>query len=416
MLKKASVLLVPALAFACSSADVTTPDKGGGGGTGKADGISASDDPNQLIDNATFRFGDVVNTGDVGVLYGTDDDHIPYPDTYWAFVNEGVDWDWTGSGSPVDKYMSIADPDHTADAKAWEHTNHGNGVPGVADWFGHCPGWTAASMLNAPIQHAVDAKSDGNGGITSCNAGDTGCVHFEIGDINALMAEVYVDATSKFIGGRCDTKASDIQRDSSGRIVRNGGGCQGLNAGALMVVMANVMGYQQKAFAIDAQNDANTDQIWNQPAYRYMVNRFETLTEAEAANLVVHGTKDGDQTHYQWNDAAKGWALVDVSLSWVSEHGPNPDVYSGADSTRTTRMVAVIELDDVSSNLDSKVIGGEYVDDPSVGADRLTVPPFVWMATDAGPEDVPTWANGNSHNPYLKPSLVKQLIALGQAQ
>jgi transglutaminase elicitor len=419
MLKLVSrTLLSAALLAGCSGSDepmTTQPAKVKGQYNGKADGFTPNEDPNRLLSDATFRFIDVVNTGDVGALYGTPNDSIPYPDTYWAMVNEGIDWNWTGSSSPLEKYMGLTDPDHTSDAKGWEHTNHGAGVPGVADWFGHCPGWTAAAMLNSPIKHAVDARRDDQGNLVACDAGSAGCVHFEIGDINALEAEVYVDADSKFIGARCDTKPSDIPRDEFGRIARNGTGCKGLNAGALMVVMANVMGFGGRAFAIDAQNRFNTDQIWNQPAYRYTVNRFETLTEAQAANLVAHGTKTGDQTKYRWNPASKGWAFVDVSLQWITEHGPNVEPFSGADSTKVTRMVAVIELDDVSSNGDAKVIGGEYLDDPSVGADRLTVPPFVWMATDAGPENLPEWVNGNSHNPYVKPSLVKQLIALGQS-
>src|SRR6185312_7644266 len=150
-------------------------------------------------------------------------------------------------------------------------------LPGVEGWFGHCPGWTGSAMLNAPLQHAISVKSDGNGGVTACNDGDTGCTKFEIADVNALMAEDYVDADSKFIGNRCDTKPSDIKRDANGRIVRNGGGCQGLNPGSLLVVLGYQMKNQHKAMAIDAQSDFNTDQIWNQPAYRYKVYRYETL-------------------------------------------------------------------------------------------------------------------------------------------
>jgi hypothetical protein len=374
--------------------------------------IGSNENPNDIVDNASHVLGDVITADDVGKSFGTDDAHIPYPDTYWPFVDQGVDANWNGDSSPLDKYFAVTDPSKAMDGKNWEHANHGKDVPGVAGWWGHCPGWTGAAMTNAPILHPVFAKSDGQGGIVTCNQGDAGCVKFEIGDINALEAEIYVDANSSFIGGRCDTKPSDIKRDANGRILT--GGCQGVNPGTLLMVAAGMMKKRQAAFAIDAQNDFNTDQIWNQPAYRYHVYRFQMLSEAQAANYVAYGKPDGDQTHYQWNDASHGWALVDFGIKWVSENGPNTSVVSGANSTRETHMVAVLELD--GGDATAQIIGGEYIDDSSVGADRLTVPPFVWVATDAGPEDEPTWAGGNGHNPYVKPSLVKQLIAMGQQQ
>ena len=41
------------------------------------------------------------------------------------------------------------------------------------------------------------------------------------------------------------------------------------------------------------------------------------------------------------------------------------------------RCAAVIELDGDPVNPASNVIGGEFLDDPTTGANRLTVPPFV---------------------------------------
>jgi hypothetical protein len=343
------------------------------------------------------------------------DGNIPYPDTYWPFTSEGVDakWNWSDqSASPLEKYMSLANAAQVADAKNWEHNNHGSGVPGVSGWWGHCPGWTGAAMANAPIQHAVNAASDGNGNLVACNAGDAGCVKFEIGDLNALMAEVYVDGQSSFIGARCDTAPSSVVRDANGRITQEG--CDGVNPGSLVIIASTLMKQQLLPFAIDAQNDFNTDQIWNQPAYRYTMNRFQPLTQAQAANLVVNGALDGSETQYRWNDQAQGFALVDLTLSWVSERGPNTDVVSGAQSTRQTRMVAVLELDKDASDSSAQILGGEYVADSANGTSRLSVPPFLWTIQGPGPEDLDPSVGGNNHNPYVKPSLVAQLIALGQ--
>lgn len=408
-----TVFAASSLLAACGGQTSGLDDNGGvvQSDDGKADEIGGFEAPETLVPGASRRLASNIVGADVGKTFGTDDDHVPYPDTYWPFTDEGVDASWNGGDSPVDKFMKLADATDLKAAKDWEHNNHGNGVPGVGGWWGHCPGWTGAAMANAPIKHAVDATFSG-GKFVACTAGAANCTHFEIGDINALMAEVYVDGDSSFIGARCDTAATSVKRDANGRIETNG--CGGVNPGTLLIVAAARMKKAHLPFAIDAQNDYNTDQIWNQPAYRYTVNRFQALTTEQAANLVVHGTLTGDAKTYPYNADAKGFALVDLTLHWVSERGPNTEMVSGLESSRETRMVAVIELDRAPSSRLAKILGGEYVDDSSVGADRLTVPPFLWVIHDAGPEDEGSWAGGDGHNPYIKPSLVKQLIALGQ--
>jgi hypothetical protein len=388
------------------------------GERGKFDQIGASDDPNKLLDGATFRLGDLIGAEDVGKTFGVDDDHIPYPDTFWPVTQGGIDARWKqGQPSPLDKYLKVADPWKLSQAKTWERVWHGAAVIGAQPWFGHCPGWTGAAMMNAPLKRAVHARYFGKKKIASCDPEKPGaqfeCVTFEIGDINALMAEVYTDGVQHLLGARCDKKLSEIKRDQYGRVVDKG--CKGLNAGALLVVAGNLMKLRRKPFGIDAQNEYSTDEIWNQPAYRYKVYRYEALAEAEAANLVASGKREGELTAYGWNAAAKGWLLVDLGLQWVRERGPNTTFISGADSTGETRMVAVIELDSEPSD-DSTIIGGEYLDDDSVGANRLKVPPYVWIATDQLQEELQQalHVDGLHHNPWVYPSVVKQLVAMAQ--
>ncbi len=174
------------------------------------------------------------------------------------------------------------------------------------------------------------------------------------------------------------------------------------------------MKQQKRGFAIDAQSAFNTDQIWNQPAYRYTVNRFEVLTQVEAANYVAYGTATGDQTTYQWNTAATGWVFIDFALHWVSEEGPNQTVISGTQSTNDTRMTAVIELNGDPALATTSIIGGEYIADPSVSTSRLTAPPFAWLPSGPGPETLDPSVGTQSHNPYVKPSIVQQLVSLAQ--
>jgi hypothetical protein len=379
------------------------------------DAIGWNEQPDDLVPGAPSLLASNVTRADVGRTFGVDDDHVPYPDTYWPFQSDGIAARWNDdSPSPVEKYMALVDPARAADAKAWEIANHGSQVPGVQSWYGHCPGWAAASTTIAPLRHAVSARVTDSGAV-ACADGEAGCVTFQIGDLDALAAEVYNDASVRFIGARCDTPPDQIKRDRYGRVVRDGTGCKGLNAGALVIVLSQQMRALNQTLTIDAQNDWNTDEIWNQPAYRYTVNDYEEIDAVAAANLVAFGTRTGSLDRYLWNDAAAGFVLVDVSIHWVREHGPNLTVVSGLQSSATTRFVAVLEIDRAPADPQATILGGEYIDDPSVGADRLTVPPFAWIATGPGPESLPTWVDGSSHNPYVRPSVVSELLAMSSS-
>ena len=400
-------LSVALLASACAVEDGEPTDETTDGAGGKADQISGNDDPSGLLASAERRLSALVTAADVGKTFGVDDDAIPYPDTYWPMVDDGIAVEWMpGQPSPLAKFVGLTAPGSVEQAIAWEVERHGSKVPNVADWFGHCPGWVAAATLNKPVTGPVWVKK-GASGLEKCEAGAAGCTRFEIGDVNAIAAEIHEGAVSRFIGARCDTDPTDIQRDEFGRIVRNGTGCKGLNAGAMLIVMGNLLKMQQKPFAIDAQNEFNTAQIWNQPAYRYTVNRYQALSESEAANLVASGgaATTGANSDYIWNTSAAGFVFLDVTLHWVSETpGPNTTVVSGGETTRTTRMVTVIELDRPATDSAAKVVGGEYLDDERVGANRLRVAPFAWLALDAGSDF--------RHNPFVTTREGKQLLAI----
>ena len=385
------------------------------GGTTEPDAIGTNDNPAEVVPGATSLLAHNLSAADVGKTFGVDDAHVPYPDTYWPFDHDGIARQWLENApSPLEKYMALMNPESGSDAVEWELVNHGTGLGIVPSWYGHCPGWSAAATLVPRVLHPVYVRQ-ADGTIGSCTPEQDGCIRLEIGDMNALAAEVFNDGTARFIGARCDTPPNLIPRDPYGRIVRNGTGCKGLNPGALMVVLAAQMRYLGKSLIIDAQDDNNTDQIWNQPAYRYTVNRYEVLDRASAANFVVYGKATGSLSQYPWNDAARGFVLVDATIHWVTEDGPNQTFVSGLSSTKQTRFVAVLEIDSAPSDPNARIIGGEYIDDPSVGADRLTIPPFVQIARGPGPEGLPPDADGSQHNPWVSPATVMQLLTLGAA-
>src|SRR5579883_3064356 len=116
-------------AMACSAG----PERSAGGQ--QADRYNQNEDPGILIPGASTLLAQNIGAGDVGQTFGVDDAHIPYPDTYWPWVNGGIDAQWNAPDlSPLDKYTSAFDPQDAAAAKTWNANNHGPQVPGVAGW------------------------------------------------------------------------------------------------------------------------------------------------------------------------------------------------------------------------------------------------------------------------------------------
>lgn len=410
LLQALSTTFVLSLAAAGCAVASSDPKEEGLG----ADKIAPFDDPEHIISNLSRKLVDNITEADIGQTFGVPDALVPYPDTYWPMDQDGINMRWNNDEpSPLEKYVSLTGIDKRK-AERWNSDHAGKDVPGVQSWFGICQGWTGAAINEAPMLHGVNARIE-DGKVTKCTPGEDKCVSFEIGDLNALMATIYADGRSGFVGARCDTKPADIVRDADGRIHRteNGAGCKGLNPGALMFVLSHRLKRDQKPFAIDAQNEANTEQIWNQPAYRYTVNRFERLQQEEAANLVVSGRKTGPETGYRWNADARGWVFVDVTVHWVTELGPNTSFVSGLQSTKQTRMTAVVELDRPADDAEATIIGGELTQDSTADTNRLKNHPFVWVSLGPGPENLDENAT-RGHNPHIKVSVVQQLMALGR--
>ena len=258
----------------------------------EAQRIGAFERPEALVAGASRRLADTIGEADVGQDFGVSEARVPYADTYWPFILGGANAVWNPRGRnprpPVEKYMLITNPYQLADAQAWEFQYHGPAEPGVTTWHGHCPGWSAAATTNAPILHPVFAGADGRGGIVACREGQPGCVRFEIGDVNALMAEIYLDGPYSLIGSTCNTPAFAIPRDMFGRVLVKG--CDGVNAGSLLVAAATLLKQYRVPFTIDLQKPSTTEQIWNQPTYLYHVYDYHPITRAAAANLVEHGS------------------------------------------------------------------------------------------------------------------------------
>jgi Transglutaminase elicitor len=381
------------------------------------DAIARREDPELLLGRPYRRLSDNISASDVGRTFGVEDAHVPYPDSYWPEAKNGIDLRWNAVESPLEKYMMLADPSHLRLAKNWNAVNAGSFKSGNQSWNGICNGWTAAALSEAPLKHAVYARME-SGRITKCSAqsaGNGGCVKFEIGDINGLMATVYSDAPAVLIGATCGTPSGSIVRDADGRIDRNanGPGCKGLNPGSLLIVLSQRLKRDKLPLGIDQQSAQTTAEIWNQPAFRYTVKQFEPISMSAAANLVVSGQRTGNAASYKWNVAAKGFAYVDLTVHWVAEtETPNVTFVSGLRTARQTRMTAVIELDRDAGAPGAQILGGELVANAS-SPDRLTNHPFVRLITGPAPE-LPNPKAAQPHNPFVKASLVRQLSDLAR--
>lgn len=399
---------------------------------------STYEDPAWIVGLGTSqRLADLVGAQDVSPaggpprILGMAAESAPYPDSEWHFYQGGIDRVWNGTEpSALEKYMTVADPSHVGQAQAWNHAHHGPGLPSVTRWSGLCNGWSGAAVAQAglpPMTHDVSAWLGASGHMETCAPGSPGCVTFALGDIHGLLAEIYSDTDSAFLGGRCDR--SILTFDAYGRVDRVAnrnpgqafGGCQGLNPASLVTVLAHRVRDEGKPVVIDVQDWSLTNSIWNRPAWGYVVHRLEPLDEDQAVAWVVGNSRPDPSAGYLWNTAAHGFALLDLSLLYVRDlerEGPQTTYRAGRDTSEAMRLVMVLELDRPAVDPLAQVLGGEYVVDPQVpGSARLTVPPFLWVPTAPPLEDTwsyPWWISA-PHNPYLRSSLVLELAALARS-
>lgn len=361
----------------------------------------AKDAPSQLFPGMSLRLRDVVSAADVGRSYSVASDRMPFSNTYWPFSGNGIDFDWSGEGSPLAKYMRFFDPTREARAREWEQQHHGTGVQDLQDWFGHCNGWSAAATAVAPPLHPVSVRIEGDT-VLRCDDAEAGCTRFEVADIHALLTEVYLDGPQRVLGDRCERSPADIRRDAYGRVLN--AGCAGVNPGTLMAVLAKRVRDQKLPFVMSVQTADTTQQIWNQPVAGYTVYKYQPLTRSQAVSLVSAGRARS----YAWNPSAAGWVRVDVGVRYVTESYPSMTPVSGASQWDELRFSSVLELTGPTYGSNTRIVGGEYLDLPSSFANRLRVPPFIWLADGPGPAIVAE-SSTSTHNPLLNPSLVQFL-------
>jgi len=102
----------------------------------------------------------------------------PWAGYWWSYATNGT-------SAAEQKYESATG---RTGAYAWEMQHHSATASGIQPWWGHCNGWTAASVLF----HEPTQPKTING------------VEFSVGDQKALLSEVAMEVNADFFGRRND--------------------------------------------------------------------------------------------------------------------------------------------------------------------------------------------------------------------
>lgn len=390
--------------------------------------IDYENDPNRFQLTMTRKLAELPSAGE--------SERKPFPSNWWPMRKGGIAWRWLGESvlSPAEKYdfltdrqsirpvtMTLAQKDYKGDpvnegaqpetfeigkAAEWEHKNHGRyGARDPESWYGHCNGW-ASYVINEdepmrPVSVRYDAATRR---VTECAAPNAdGCVKFELGDINALGAELYWADAARMLGRRCEDAESDFTFDAHGRVDKVE--CRDGNAGSFHLVVTNMLGRLNRPFIVDLTADR---EVWNFPVYKYEITRNEEISlQAGLREMGLPEADIANTSAWPWNaDAAK---LVRVHTRlWIVEDSIPPSTEPAghllARYTTIENYDYILELDAQGS-----VIGGEWV-----GRSKTKHPDFLWYSFSNSPFAASTDDLTDRDNPHIRFSVFKQILTLSQ--
>jgi hypothetical protein len=280
-------------------------------------------------------------------------------------------------------------------ATKWELENHGNWQNHMPEsWWGHCNGWASYATTDpggAP-QCDVRVKYENNE-VKACAIDDASCTLFRMGDIEALMTELYFSDSSTFVGRRCRKKEDDIEKDQCGRPVDEA--CRDINPGTFHIAITGMMGEgvrplsggdvkKKVPFVIDHTYHY---EVWNFPLKKFTIDEQEMITREQAATLTAHTSGVTDVENCLFNENATKFVRIKATYWMVSDGVNQTEMLKQAD-TRD------IDLDDValhyilelgplppSQGGGYEILGGEWIHRPSTtwGTDSKKLhPDFLW--------------------------------------
>lgn len=314
-----------------------------------------------------------------------DDNRLPYSDYWfpekWGGTNgpfkDGED------GKPMATYaLTLYDQAFfkgESTAAKWEAEFHNQTEP---SWFGHCNGFSAAASRHAnpggpgfkSVKRPVGCEAQGN------------CVEFDPRAIRALMAEVYMNAIARFVGGhRCE-----VEKEKLGTEPENRGEpttkteCEDPDPGVFHLAMVNWLGKQKQVMVADVNADV---EVWNYPVYRYTYN-YESEGGKFSRDEIMQVVGSTRYDEYVYNPNAKSFVVVNMDLYYAKalERTIAEGENEMAMDPKRRRLRYILELDD-----NDNIIGGEWlgwtetktVDGQErqvrVPGSKITHPDFVWI-------------------------------------
>lgn len=303
----------------------------------------------------------------------------------WIDENPGGNWRETDDGK---EYLRLNEemeekkaqlPEIEIDtATEFERIEHGNGVPGVGGWWGHCNAWAAAALMEEEPVHRTTVEHDGRS------------VEFTPGEVKALLTEGWMEHHSSFYGSRHDDSQNEGETYAD------------LTPAAFHIYFGTQLGLRQKGFVIDRYTG---DQVWNQPVRSYVWSAEKLYDDGPVEKEVV-------QTEYdRWTGKARKRSLgtravypvqVTAHIHWVTDGLPHEvatvdnmlaDVYptdhhelrsTWGDQVEMRTLTYTLYLDKPMEDPAAVIIGdGEW--DTALAGDNHAWPDFAWQPLSQTP-------------------------------
>lgn len=364
----------------------------GGPDVPRVAGLESTSDDRELINEVADLYRKLFNVDyvmklsdmDANKVGAVDDSRTPFSG-HWFPESRGG----TNVGAPneptalekFDKAFNSASPL----AVNWEKQNHSD----QESWYGHCNGFAvSASRFQDPKKHV--GRPEGCEQATPPNC----VVFFEPHDIRALLAEVSMNAKSRFISGdRCRLRKDQLstapQERANPTVMDE---CDDLNPGSFHIALVNFIGKQKQPLIFDYNRDY---EVWNYPVYRYTTaidNGGKRLTRAEATAVTARpGAQD-----YEFNKAARSFVTVTTTITYAN--AKNEQVFGPAPPDgKPYTYNYILELDE-----NENIIGGEWL-----AESRVNHPDFLWIPF----ETFDPTGSRKYGNPHVSPREVVRLWA-----
>lgn len=312
------------------------------------------------------------------------DSTLIWSDTYWPSYRGGISYRWNAEPNPQNfnyrflskaevERMDITQLEKLSPAEKYDifmgnfnypFTKKVRSMykPSNAWWEGICHGWAQAAVMYQEPQR-VDLKNR-DGLVVPFGATDVkGLLSFYYANVHKTKEYVRVGARCKVAG---KVPGEESERDRVPRMPNerdaNSKNCAGVNAGALHVVLTNMIGIQSRGFIADVDRFSD---VWNQPIHSYsydiMSERAANAREASAGAAKIVRVK---------MTMTYGEELNLLDKDPMEEEGGfvsmEPVTNTPAQSFKSKYYEYTLEVDRMGN-----IIGGEWISE--------TRPDFMWL-------------------------------------